>query len=77
MRDVYRRHEDSAIELYRRLIELGQAARVIREGDALAMAQTLAVITEGWYHPMVQRLKPGSPLHREMTAAMVRVLGRS
>lgn len=75
MRDVYRHHEASAIEQYRRLIELGQAARVIRAGDALAMAQTLAVISEGWYHPMVQKLKRGSPLHREMTAAMARVLG--
>jgi AcrR family transcriptional regulator len=75
LRDLYRRQEENAIEAYQRLIELGQAAQVIREGDALAMAQVLVVITEGWYHPLIQRAQPGSPLQREMISALARVLG--
>lgn len=74
MRDIYRRHEGDAIQAYQRFIELGQAARVIREGDAPAMAQALVVITEGWYHPLIQKLKPDSALHQEMTEATVRLL---
>lgn len=74
LRDIYRRHESDATRVYQRFLELGQAARVIRRGDPLALAQVLVVITEGWYHPLVQKLERDSPLHREMTAAVVRVL---
>lgn len=74
LRDIYRRHEADATGVYRRFIELGQAARVIRQGDAVALAQVLVVITEGWYHPLIQKLERDSALHREMTAAVVRVL---
>ena len=74
LRNVFRQYEESAIQAYQRFIELGQAARVIRPGDALAMAQVLAVITEGWYHPLIQKLEQGSPLHLEMTAALTRLL---
>ncbi len=74
MRDLYRHHEETAIGAYQRLIERGQAAQLIRSGDAPAMARVLVVITEGWYHPLIQRLDAGSVLHREMTAAVVRVL---
>jgi AcrR family transcriptional regulator len=76
MRDLFRHHEEQVIQVFRRFIELGQAAQVIRSGDSLAMAQVLAVVSEGWYHPLILRIQPGSPLHDEMTSALVRVLGR-
>ncbi len=75
LRELFRESEESIIEVYRRFIELGQAANVIRAGDSLAMAQVLAVVSEGWYHPLIQKLEPGSPLHREMTGALARALG--
>ena len=74
LRELFRRQEESVIEVYRRFIELGQSAGLIRDGDSLAMAQVLVVITEGWYHPLIQRLEPGSPLHAEMTGALTRML---
>ncbi|MDJ0879331.1 MAG: TetR/AcrR family transcriptional regulator [Halieaceae bacterium] len=74
LRELFRRYEDSIIGTYRRFIELGQAANLIRQGDALAMAQTLAVVSEGWFHPLVQKLEPGSPLHREMAGSLARAL---
>ncbi|MEM7017084.1 MAG: TetR/AcrR family transcriptional regulator [Pseudomonadota bacterium] len=74
LRKVFRQYEESAIQAYKRFIELGQSARLIRTGDSLAMAQALAVITEGWYHPLIQKLEQGSPIHLEMTEALTRVL---
>ncbi len=74
LRDLFRHYEDSIIDTYRRFIELGQAAQLVRSGDALAMAQMLAVISEGWYHPLIQKLEPGSPLHQEMAGSIARAL---
>lgn len=74
LRELFRHYEDSMIDTYRRFIELGQAAGLIRTGDCLAMAQTLAVISEGWYHPLIQKLVSGSPLHREMAGSLARAL---
>jgi AcrR family transcriptional regulator len=76
MRDLFRHHEEQVIQVFRRFIELGQSAQVVRPGDSLAMAQVLAVVSEGWYHPLIQKIQPGSPLHDEMTGALVRVLAR-
>jgi AcrR family transcriptional regulator len=74
LRELFRHYEDSIIDTYRRFIELGQAAQLVRPGDALAMAQMLAVISEGWYHPLIQKLESGSPLHREMAGSLARAL---
>ncbi len=74
LRELFRHYEDSIIQTFRRFIELGQAAKVIRAGDSLAMAQMLAVMSEGWYHPLIQKLEPGSPLHREMAGSLARAL---
>lgn len=74
MRDLFRQHEHHILQAYQRFIELGQAAQVFRAGDAAAMAQVLVVITEGWYHPFIQKLERGSPVHLEMTAVLTRAL---
>lgn len=74
MRDLFRQHEQRILHIYQRLIELGQTAQVIRAGDVVAMAQVVVVISEGWYHPLIQKLKPGSALHQEMTDVLTRML---
>lgn len=74
LRDLFRLHENSIRCTYQRLIELGQRAQVIRHGQAEAMAQLLTVLSEGWFHPQVQRMTRDSALHREMTACLVHVL---
>ena len=74
MRDVFRQHEATVIEMYRRFIERGQAASLIRPGDPEAMAQMITVVSESWTHPLVQRLEPGSALHQELTESVVRML---
>jgi AcrR family transcriptional regulator len=74
LRDLFRHHEHLVIDTYRRLIERGQTAQVIRGGDVQAMAEALAVVSESWNHPLVQRLEAGSPLHRELTNTVVRML---
>ncbi len=74
MRDLFRQHEEHIQKIYQRFIELGQAAKLLRQGGSHAMAQVLVVITEGWYHPLIQKVKSGSPLHQEMTAVVTRAL---
>lgn len=74
MRDVFRQHEASVIELYRRFIERGQAASLIRQEDPEAMARVVAVVSEAWNHPLVQRLEPGNAFHRALTGSIVRML---
>ena len=74
MRDVFREREAEALECYRRFLRLGQAARVIREGDPEALGQVLMVSSEGWNHRSVLEMEAGSPLHRELTRAVVRML---
>ena len=74
MRDVFREREAEAFECYHRFVNLGQAARLLRTGDAHAMAQVLMVTSEGWNHRSVLEMEPGSPLHRELTRSVVRML---
>jgi len=74
LRNVFRQHQDFAIQAYARLIELGQAARAIRVGDSLILAQVLVVNTQGWFHPLIQKLKPNTGLHIEMVETLVRML---
>lgn len=74
LRNIFRTHEVIVIETYRRFIELGQAAQLIRQGDQVTMAQMLAVFTESWHHSLVQKLTPDDALHNELTQALVRIL---
>ncbi len=74
MRDVYREHEHRAYDAYRRFVRLGQKARVLRAGDADALARVLMIQSEGWNHPSVIRMKQGDALHRELTRSVVRML---
>ena len=74
MRDVFRSREARALEIYERFVRLGQAARVLREGDVAAMAQVMMVTSEGWLHPSVQALEAGDALHAELTGSVVRML---
>jgi len=76
MRDLFRQYEMIAIHHYRRFIERGQAASLIRDGNAETMAQVLTVISESWHHPMVQRLEEGSEFHMELTDVVIRILER-
>jgi hypothetical protein len=62
------------MEHYRRFIELGQAAKAIRDGDQQSMAQMLTIFAESWHHSLVQNLKPGDALHEELTQSLVRML---
>lgn len=74
MRDVFRAHETEVINIYVRFIELGQAASVIRSGDAHAMAEWLTVTSESWNHSLVQKLEADGDLHHELTTSLVRAL---
>ncbi|MEM1437051.1 MAG: TetR/AcrR family transcriptional regulator [Pseudomonadota bacterium] len=74
MRAVFRAHEEEIIQLYLRFIERGQAAQLIRRGDARAMAEVLTITAQSWNHPLVQRLQPGSALHHELIETVVRML---
>ena len=74
MRTLFREHEAAVMEHYRRFIELGQAAKAIRDGDQQSMAQMLTIFAESWHHSLVQNLKPGDALHEELTQSLVRML---
>ena len=74
IRDVYREREAAAFERFRRFVELGQAARVVREGDADAIGQALMVTAEGWNNPAVARMEGDSGLARELARGVARLL---
>lgn len=74
MRDLFRDHEAEAIEVYRRFIELGQAAQAIRPGDAQAMASVLTITAQSWHHQRVQNITPQDPLHQELSRMIVHLL---
>ena len=74
MRDLFREHEARTIEVYRRFIELGQAACAIRQGDPDAMASTLTITAQSWHHQLVQNVEAGDELHRELTGMIVAML---
>ena len=74
MREIFRDREAAALEVYARFVRLGQAARVLREGDVAAMAQVMMVTSEGWLHPSVQTIEAGDAFHTELTGSVVRML---
>ncbi|MBB83305.1 MAG: hypothetical protein CL931_05775 [Deltaproteobacteria bacterium] len=74
MREIFRDREAVALEAYARFVRLGQAARVLREGDVAAMAQVMMVTSEGWLHPSVQTIEAGDAFHTELTGSVVRML---
>ena len=77
MREIFRDREAAALEVYARFVRLGQAARVLREGDVAAMAQVMMVTSEGWLHPSVQTIEAGDAFHTELTGSVVRMLAPS
>ena len=74
MREIFRDREAAALEVYARFVRLGQAARVLRDGDVAAMAQVMMVTSEGWLHPSVQTIEAGDAFHTELTGSVVRML---
>ncbi len=74
MREIFRDREAAALEVYARFVRLGQAARVLRDGDVNAMAQVMMVTSEGWLHPSVQTIAAGDAFHTELTGSVVRML---
>ncbi|MEM1229812.1 MAG: TetR/AcrR family transcriptional regulator [Pseudomonadota bacterium] len=74
LREAYRHHEQAVLDRYQQLLQLGQAARVIRAGDSAAMSRVLLVQTESWYHPMVLRLEPRDELFHELAESYRRLL---
>lgn len=76
LRQIYRDHEDAALERYERFIRLGQAARLIREGDAAPIAQALMILSQGWNNPRVLKMESGDALHRELASGVVLMLAR-
>ena len=74
MRDLFRDHEARTIEVYRRFIELGQAACAIRQGNPDAMASALTITAQSWHHQLVQNIEAGDELHRELTGMIVAML---
>lgn len=74
MREIFRDREAAALEVYARFVRLGQAARVLRDGDVNAMAQVMMVTSEGWLHPSVQTIEAGDAFHTELTGSVVRML---
>ena len=74
MREIFRDREAVALEAYARFVRLGQAARVLRDGDVAAMAQVMMVTSEGWLHPSVQTIEAGDAFHTELTGSVVRML---
>ena len=74
MRDLFRDHEARTIEVYRRFIELGQAACAIRQGNPDAMASVLTITAQSWHHQLVQNVEAGDDLHRELTGMIVGML---
>ncbi|MEH6558064.1 MAG: TetR/AcrR family transcriptional regulator [Oceanicoccus sp.] len=74
LRHLFKKYEAAVTEIYRRFIELGQAAGQIRGGDQDTMAQMLTVFSESWHHSLVQQLEAGDPLHDELSQALVRMV---
>jgi AcrR family transcriptional regulator len=74
LREVYRAQEEAALERYERFVRLGQTARLIRAGDASAIAQALMIFSEGWNNPRVLKMKTQGALHRELAGSVVRML---
>lgn len=74
LRTVFRSREAKIIGLYQRFVERGQAAGLLRQGDARAIAEVLTITAQSWNSPLVQRLEPGSALHTELIESVVRML---
>ena len=66
----------AAFERYLRFVRLGQAARMLREGDVEPIARAMMIASEGWNHPAVLKMERGDGLHRELAAGVVRTLAR-
>ena len=76
VRDVYREREEASFEHFRRFVELGQRASVLRAGDAASIGRALMVTAEGWNNPAVLRLEPDDALHGELARVVVAMLGQ-
>jgi AcrR family transcriptional regulator len=74
LRDLFKEYEADVIEIYRRFIELGQTAKLIRPGNQVIMAHFLAVFSASWHHSLVQKMKAGDPLHDEFTHVLTTML---
>lgn len=71
LRAIYREREAAALAHYERFVRLGQSARVLRAGDAGAIALAFMIANQGWHHPSVLRMQPGDDLHRELARCAV------
>ena len=74
LRDIFANRQLEALQIYEEFIELGQLARVIRAGDAAAIAQMLLIANQTWNHPFLMQAREGDPLHAEMTRVMIQLL---
>lgn len=74
LRDVYRRHEGTALDRYERFVGLGQQAGKIRAGDTEALARALLVMTEGLNNPLLLAGDTPPPELAEIHRALERLL---
>jgi AcrR family transcriptional regulator len=70
MREVYRDHEQIALERYQRFVALAQSAGKVRRGDPKRIARALLVLTQGLNNPMTLGLDADDPLLRELADAL-------
>lgn len=68
---AYHQSEQRAIGHCARFIRLGQAAKLMRDGDAEQMAQAMMVTAEGYINPAILRINASDALHRELTRSVL------
>lgn len=74
VQQVYLESEQRSIDHCERFVQLGQSARLFREGEARDIGRTMMILSEGYNNPAVLRMSEGDALHRELSGVLQRLL---
>jgi AcrR family transcriptional regulator len=74
LRDVFRARERELLAVLRRFVELGAAARSIRDADHAAIAAALLITVQGYDNPVLLKLDPTDSAAVELAAMVERLL---
>jgi AcrR family transcriptional regulator len=77
LRDAFRARERELLGILRRFVELGAAARRVREGDHAAIAVALLVTLQGYDNPVLLKLDPADAAATELSGIVERLLAPS
>ncbi|MEZ5266659.1 MAG: TetR/AcrR family transcriptional regulator [Acidimicrobiales bacterium] len=74
IRDAYRRSEAASLAHLERFVRRGQAAGLVTDGPAAALAELVLVLSQGVNNPRLLRSRDARRLQEGWTAALVGVL---